>query len=85
MDSVRELSSYLWRDTEHETVFEAIRALAARGAAGVSWREELPAQATRMGFPDLEWSTYFSAPCGTEPSLHELIARLFRAHPTGKG
>lgn len=78
---IGELSAYSWRDPEHATVFEAIRALAPRAAAVASWREELPAQATRMGFPDVEWSEYFGdfrAADESAPSLDELISRLLR-------
>lgn len=75
---VRDLLSYSWREPEHTTVFEAIRALAIRRGAGISWREELPAQATRMGFPDVEWSNYFGAADSSEPALDEMISQLLR-------
>lgn len=71
---VRELSSYSWRDPEHATVFQAIRSLAARGRT--SWRDELPAEVTRMGFPDVEWPRYLAAAKAQEFSMRELIACL---------
>lgn len=81
---VRELSGYSWQEPEHATVFQAIKSLAARGRR--TWREELPAEATRMGFPDVEWRRYFDeagAAGANEMPLPELVARLlnFGAQP----
>ncbi|MGH9715782.1 MAG: hypothetical protein ACRD4R_03500 [Candidatus Acidiferrales bacterium] len=75
---LHQLSSYSWQKPEHATVFEAIRRLATR--ARDSWRKELPAQATRMGFPDVEWPDYLEVGDGdeSEPSLDGLIPRLLR-------
>jgi len=73
-----DLLPYRWREPEHATVFEAIRALARTNGAGIVWREELPAQATRMGFPDVEWSDYFGAADSSESPLDEMIAQLLR-------
>ena len=53
------LRGHVWRDTEHGVVFEAIERTRARDAAEL--RRELPAQATRMGFPDVNWELYFEA------------------------
>ena len=43
------------------------------------FREELPAQATRMGFPDVNWKNYFpaeAADCGDVAGLvRELLAK----------
>jgi hypothetical protein len=74
---VRELSGYSWREPEHATVFQAIKSLAARGRR--SWREELPAEATRMGFPDVDWRRYFDQDDAAEASgmpLPELMRHL---------
>jgi len=73
----RELSGYSWREPEHATVFRAIQSLAARGRR--SWREELPAEATRMGFPDVEWRRYFDeadAANANKMPLAKLVTRL---------
>jgi hypothetical protein len=53
------LRGYAWRDTEHGVIFEAIERTRAKDAAEL--RRELPAQATRMGFPDVNWELYFEA------------------------
>jgi hypothetical protein len=69
-----QLSVYPWREPDHEVVFEAVRAIKSRDPK--TRRAELPAQATRMGFPDLDWSLYFER--GEEPQLElqDLVRRL---------
>ncbi|MFZ0883394.1 MAG: hypothetical protein WAN14_08350 [Candidatus Acidiferrales bacterium] len=57
--AVAELSSHKWQDAEHRIVFEALARLPGRDAAQV--RGQLPAQATRMGFPDVQWEAYFAS------------------------
>jgi hypothetical protein len=71
-----EFSSRSWRDAEHEMIFRAICDLAGRDHQ--SLRSELPAQATRMGFPDVEWSIYLDASARPESSLEEIIGELKR-------
>jgi hypothetical protein len=83
--AVSGLRSYCWHDTEHCVVFEALARLPGRDA--VELRRQLPAQATRMGFPDVRWEIYFA--CGTahaaqasnarRPDLNTLIAQLLAA------
>ena len=79
LGAVRMLSMYAWREPEHQTVFQAIQRLSS--ARQASWREELPAQATRMGFPDVDWSRYFGAPDQHGPAVKEMIARLLESAP----
>jgi hypothetical protein len=55
----RALREYTWRDLEHGLVYAAIERLASRDPKALP--EQLPAQATRMGFPDIDWQTYFPA------------------------
>ncbi|MDE3169891.1 MAG: hypothetical protein KGL75_07105 [Acidobacteriota bacterium] len=78
-NAVRALSSYAWRDHEHEVVFRAIELL--RNAARPSWRDELPAQAARMGFPDVDWFRYFEAAPLDRAALIHLITRLLVSRP----
>jgi hypothetical protein len=54
---VARLLAHRWQDPEHRVVFEALRSLPGRHAAEL--REQLPAQVTRMGFPDVDWDEYF--------------------------
>jgi hypothetical protein len=55
----RALREYTWRDVEHGLVYAAIQRLASRDPKAL--REQLPAQATRMGFPDIDWQIYFDS------------------------
>lgn len=83
---VDELRAHDWRDAEHGIVFEAIAKLPGREAAEL--RRQLPAQATRMGFPDVHWELYFtneslnassSSAQSTEmngPAIEALLSRL---------
>src|SRR5277367_1010922 len=57
-DTMRDLSNHVWQDAEHRVVFEAIQRLSSSDPKLL--REQLPAQATRMGFPDVSWENYFS-------------------------
>ena len=61
--AMRELSNHIWQDAEHRVVFEAIQRLSSSDPKLL--REQLPAQTTRMGFPDVSWENYFSASAGT--------------------
>jgi hypothetical protein len=56
--AVSELLSHNWQDPEHRVVFDALTRLPGRDAAEL--QRQLPAQATRMGFPDVPWETYFA-------------------------
>jgi hypothetical protein len=67
------LRAHHWQDPEHRVVFEALTALPGRPAAEL--REQLPAQATRMGFPDVNWQIYF-APPADDFAIETLLAEL---------
>jgi hypothetical protein len=68
------LASYSWQQPEHATVFKAIRRVSRSESGG--WRHELPAQTTRMGFPDVDWSIYLSPPNENGATVDELVERL---------
>jgi len=53
----RELATYQWRLADHRIVFAALQR--ARTASSSPLREQLPAHATRMGFPDINWAVLF--------------------------
>jgi hypothetical protein len=80
--AIVKLQTHSWHDAEHRIVFEAVAKLPVPDAAQL--RSQLPAQATRMGFPDVHWETYFvrSTFRGIEgakensPNIATLIARL---------
>jgi hypothetical protein len=51
------LEKYAWRDPDNRVVFESLCGLSCRLSPG-QLREQLPAQATRLGFPDVDWENY---------------------------
>jgi hypothetical protein len=67
------LRAHRWQDPEHRVVFEALILLPGRQAADL--REQLPAQATRMGFPDVNWDHYFVASTDNA-ALETLVTEL---------
>jgi hypothetical protein len=69
-----QLSVYPWREPDHEVVYEAVRAIKSRDPK--TRRAELPAQATRMGFPDLDWNLYFEPREEPQLDLRDLVRRL---------
>lgn len=70
------LGRYRWMGSDHRTIFEALVRLSSLPASAL--RERLPAEATRMGFPDIQWETYFEGPDKTESddTVAELIDQL---------
>ena len=80
----RELREYAWQDIEHEVIYAAIERLGYRD--GATLREQLPAQATRMGFPDIDWRRYFSSegkrsPAPSARGLMRQIERMMALRP----
>jgi hypothetical protein len=76
------LRAYHWQNPEHRIVFEALTLLPARQATEL--REQLPAQATRMGFPDINWDNYFAEGAdnlSAEALLKELLAASHEKEP----
>lgn len=70
------IASYLWADEEHRVVYGCLRS--AQGLRKTRLREEMAAEATRMGHPDVDWDHYFK-PSSFESDgtlLLELIRRL---------
>ncbi|HEY6467921.1 MAG TPA: hypothetical protein VIY69_18110 [Candidatus Acidoferrales bacterium] len=68
-----ELSGYIWAGEEHRVVYECLRS--AQGRHVVPLREQMAAEATRMGHPDVDWDLYFQPSAG-DSDLAELIRRL---------
>ena len=69
-----ELASYKWHDAEHRIVFEALSKISTCDVATL--RELLPAQATRMGFPDVDWAAYFTGGSNSGGDAESLIREL---------
>ena len=68
------LAAHDWRDPEHKVVYEALRRIRTRQAS--TRRVELPAHATRMGFPDVDWEKYLDDETPDLTGLDQLIDRL---------
>jgi len=75
--AMRELSNHIWQDAEHRVVFEAIQRLSSSDPKLL--REQLPAQTTRMGFPDVSWENYFSPAPEHEKDFEALVRELLSA------
>ncbi len=71
---MRQLADHLWQEPEHHVVYVALRQIRSRDPK--VRRDQLPAQATRMGFPDVEWRAYLSPVAEEEMDPEQLIARL---------
>ena len=80
-DTMRDLSNHVWQDAEHRVVFEAIQRLSSSDPKLL--REQLPAQTTRMGFPDVNWENYF-LPAGQAEDDFDALVRDLLAAPEGK-
>lgn len=72
--AMREIASHEWRAPEHQIVWEAFMRIPRADVA--SLRELLPAEATRMGFPDVNWELYFAYDCASPEELDTLVRRL---------
>jgi hypothetical protein len=71
---VKQLSGYEWKDPEHQVVYDALRGIQSRDLE--TRRRELPAQVTRMGFPDIDWGKYLDANALPGEPVQQLIDRL---------
>jgi hypothetical protein len=80
--AMRELSNHIWQDAEHRVVFEAIQRLSSSDPKLL--REQLPAQTTRMGFPDVSWENYFSPAPQNEKDFEALVQELLAAPKAAK-
>lgn len=73
--TLRELESHRWSNPEYRVVYQALAS--ARGKSPQSWRDELPAQATRMGFPDVDWEIYLGERAHSQKAnIPELLREL---------
>ena len=76
--TLAKLGEHRWQHPEHRVVFEALTLLQGRNATEL--RGQLPAQATRMGFPDVDWDQYFAASTD-DAAIETLVAELLAAPP----
>jgi hypothetical protein len=52
-----DLSRHSWAIPDHQVIFDAL--LRLRAVPPPALRERLAAEATRMGFPDIDWHSFF--------------------------
>jgi hypothetical protein len=81
---LRELADYSWRDPDHAVVYRALRSFPTAGEVA-NWREVLPAAATRMGFPDLNWEYYFGDQESVRSDVERAIIQLFETGKEARG
>jgi hypothetical protein len=58
--ALQALQDHPWNDEENRVVYESLRRASRR--SGVPLREEMAAEAVRMGHPDADWDLYFRPP-----------------------
>ncbi len=75
----QKLADYVWRVPDHNVVYAALLQIRSRDAN--TWRDQLPAQATRMGFPDVDWDGFFGPVVSPLPDIDEAIRRLIAQAP----
>jgi hypothetical protein len=73
---IRRLESHRWVDAEHRIVFEALTRVLPCDALSV--KELVPAQAARLGFPDVDWNLYF-VDAESNSGLQPLVEALLKA------
>lgn len=71
------LGAYTWSDSDNCLVFEALHRLRSASTPTPSQlRHELAAQATRMGFPDVNWENYLGQNTTDQQDLRNLVDEL---------
>jgi len=68
------LARHSWKEPEHKVVYGALQAL--RTSDAQARRDQLPAQATRMGFPDVDWQLYLTVDADLGERLDQMIDTL---------
>ena len=73
-EALRSLANYNWILPDHRVIYEALRRSRQRNLAAL--RENIRAEITRLGFPDIEVEPFF-APCSlTRAEIVELANAL---------
>jgi hypothetical protein len=72
------LKKYVWQDPDNRVVFEALSGLSS-SLTPAELREQLPAQATRLGFPDVPWENYLTPDEAGAKDVRSLIEQLLTA------
>jgi len=79
-EALRSLANYNWILPDHRVIYEALRRSRQRNLAAL--RENIRAEITRLGFPDIDVEPFF-APCTlTKAEIVELANALLPAGRT---
>jgi hypothetical protein len=73
------LGSYVWKNGEHRAVYEALRRIGFLPPN--ARRRELPAEMTRLGFPDVNCGDYFDGENTTPDEFPQTIQFLLLHSP----
>lgn len=71
---VGKLEGHTWQTPDHRVVFEAFSR--SRNRYPRNLREILPAEATRMGFPDIDWDLYFKGEVLSPREIEKILRAL---------
>jgi hypothetical protein len=72
------LKKYVWLSGDNRVVFESLSGLST-SLTPAQLREQLPAQATRLGFPDVPWENYLRQENADAGDVRGLIEQLLAA------
>ena len=79
-EALRSLVNYNWIVPDHRVIYEALRRSRQRSTSAL--REQMTAEITRLGFPDIQVEPFF-APCSlTRTEIMGLANALLNAGPT---
>ena len=70
------LRGYLWRNSLHQALWNALCAIPSENPEIL--RQLLPAQMTRLGFPDVEWEEIFAPQSVSKEEAIALMRRMVR-------
>jgi hypothetical protein len=79
-DALESLMRYSWVVPDHRVVFDALVCL--RRVPPAYLRDRLPTEATRLGFPDIDWGQFFDSSAASNNSartVSQLIAEVVSA------
>jgi len=68
------LHNYQWQSQLHQVIFKALAAIPSDDPSIL--RDLLPAKLTRMGFPDVEWETFFAPHSLSRDESLDLVRRM---------
>ncbi|MGA8142526.1 MAG: hypothetical protein WB987_01400 [Candidatus Acidiferrales bacterium] len=77
--TLRELAGYDWRSPDHRVIYEALRR--SRQSDRTALREFIVAETTRLGFPDIDCTPYFTRSGVASAEIRKLVDALLASGP----